>query len=79
MTVKINATALKVFLVQRGMEQKDLAEQSGVSEQTIVRLLKGKAFTSDTLGKLAEALNVNPVDLIQSDGHPDPLVEAQAV
>ena len=78
MTVKINQTALRVFLAQRSMEQKDLAEKSGVSEQTIVRLLKGKPFTSDTLGKLADALGVNPVDLIEAEGYASPLVEAQA-
>ena len=78
MTVKINARVVNVLLAQRDLDQKQLSELSGVSEQTIVRLLKGLPFTSETLGKIAGALDVNPIDLIDAEGYADPLVVASA-
>lgn len=78
MTVKINAKFVKQMLIAKDMDQQMLAQSSGISEQTIVRLLQGKPFTSDTLGKLANALECHPVDLIDGNGFGFPHVDPSA-
>lgn len=74
--VKLNAKFAKTMMAKQGIDQQTLAELSGVSEPTISRLMNGKAFTSDTLGKLARALGCSPVDLIDPSGFVAPHVDA---
>jgi len=74
--VKINAKFIKHMLVTLEMNQKDLASKSAISEQTLTRIMKGKVFSSDTLGKLADALKCNPIDLIDGSEFSDPHVGA---
>lgn len=64
MAVKLNAKFVKQMLIEREMDQKGLAEKSGLSEITISRLMKGSRFNSETLAKIADALGCHPVDLI---------------
>lgn len=77
--VRINAKKVRGFLLDMGWEQKDLARAAGVTEATVSRLLSGGPFTSDTLGKLATALQVNPVDLIDPAGYTAPHMEPPAL
>lgn len=78
-SVTINSVALRVFMARMGINQRELAGLSGISEQTLIRLQDGRPFGSETLGKLADALNVHPADLIDAKGFSSPLVDAQAV
>ncbi|WP_288936052.1 helix-turn-helix domain-containing protein [uncultured Acidaminococcus sp.] len=58
----IQAMALKKF------NQNQLAKRSGVSRNTINGMLKGKKTTNiDTLGKIATALEISPLELIDAD------------
>ena len=70
--VKINAKFVKQILLNKDLDQRELAKLSGISEPTITRLLHGRPFTSDTLGKLAEALECHPIDLIDAMGFDAP-------
>ena len=79
MTVKINRKFVDHMLLERDMSARELAKKADVGEATIYRILNGAAFTSDTLGKIAEALGCNPVDLISSENFASPLVEASAI
>ncbi len=72
MTVKINTKFVKQMLLERELDQQRLAERSELSEITISRLMQGKPFTSETLGKIAKALGCHPVDLIDAKGYSDP-------
>lgn len=67
------------MLLDRELDQRELAKISGISEPTITRLLQGKPFTSDTLGKLAGALECHPVDLIDAKGFASPHVGAPVI
>jgi DNA-binding Xre family transcriptional regulator len=78
-SVKINSRFVKQMLLDKDLDQRKLAEISGVSEPTITRLMHGKPFTSDTLGKLASALECHPIDLIDAKGFSSPHVDAPAV
>lgn len=70
--VKINSRFVKQILLDREWDQRELAKLSGISEPTITRLLHGKPFTSDTLSRLAEALDCHPIDLIDAKGFSSP-------
>ena len=79
MIVKLNAQFVKHLLVDQGISARDLAIAAGIGEATMYRLLNGAAFNSDTLGKLAAALECHPVDLIQAEGYVSPHVDAPTV
>jgi DNA-binding Xre family transcriptional regulator len=70
--LRINARFVKQILLDKDLDQRELAKLSGISEPTITRLLHGRPFTSDTLGKLADALECHPVDLIDAKGFASP-------
>lgn len=54
---------------QKGLTQEQVAERSGLSQQYLSGLENGRRNpTVITLHDLAEALGVNPVDLIAPDG-----------
>lgn len=64
MAVRINRSFVKARLAQKDMTIGELADRVGVSTQTIHNLLNGAAFRTDTLGKLADALDATPSRLI---------------
>jgi len=65
MTKNHLATKLKALRHQKGMSQEVLAEASGLSLRTIQRIENGDTNpTGDSLKRLANALNVNPDELI---------------
>lgn len=60
------ATQIKVELVERDMDQKDLAEAVGVGRPAINRYLKGhQSMPMPTFFKVAEALGLTPQVLMQ--------------
>ncbi len=79
MTVKISKRAIEKYLEDRGWKVTDLAEKSGVGYSTIYRAIRGEVFNSDTLEKMAKALGVNPIDLLEVKGEPAPLMGAPSV
>lgn len=59
------AKRIKELRNRKGMSQEILAEESGLSLRTIQRIENGETEpTGDTLKRLANALNVNPDELI---------------
>ena len=78
MSVKLNAKLIKKMLIDLEMDQKDLAARSGLSAITISRLMQGNPFSSETLGKIAKALECHPIDLIDANGFASPHVDAPA-
>jgi len=78
MAVKINERFVKTLLAEQGETVRDLAKRADMGEATLYRLMAGASFNSDTLDKLAKALDCAPADLISGDGYASPLVVAQA-
>lgn len=76
MNVRINAKFVRMILAERDMTVRDLGKVSEIHEQTIYRLMSGATFNSESLGKLAKALDCNPIDLIEAEGYPAPHVDA---
>jgi transcriptional regulator with XRE-family HTH domain len=57
---------------QRGFSMRKLAELSGCSADGILQIEMGRsACTTRTLGKLAEALSVQPLDILNHDTQTD--------
>ena len=55
---------IKGLLVKKNMTQKQLAEKSGLTKETINRILNGRQeLKPNTLAKIADALNVSTYDL----------------
>lgn len=47
----------------------ELFKTAGSSSVTLQRIHEGKPIQSKTLGKLAKALKVKPIDLLKEDGN----------
>jgi len=77
--VKINKRVVERLMFDKRMKQVDLIEKSGISKPTINRMMNGLPFDSETLGKLAKALDCSPIDLIDPEGFPAPHLATQAV
>lgn len=61
MTIRMNPARLDRELARRGWNATDLAIASGCSAATISAARRGRAVTSATLCKIAEALRKAPV------------------
>lgn len=65
--MRINSNAIKKMMGANLMTQLALAEAAGVSRVTVnSTLLKGSCSTK-TAGKLAKALGVDPVEIIEME------------
>ncbi|GAB4521546.1 MAG: hypothetical protein Kow0047_32480 [Anaerolineae bacterium] len=73
--VRISAKALRLMMSLRGItHQTDLADMAGISYRTLIAQLNNeRGFRSESLERLATALNCNPLDLLEIDGYPPPL------
>jgi transcriptional regulator with XRE-family HTH domain len=60
------STQIKVELVERGMEQKDLADLVGIESATLSRYMTGKrSMPMPTFYKVAEALGLTAKTLME--------------
>lgn len=60
------STQIKVELVERDMDQKDLADKVGINRVTLSHYMTGKrSMPMPTFFKVAEALGVSPQALMQ--------------
>jgi transcriptional regulator with XRE-family HTH domain len=58
---------LREIREKRALSQYELAEQSGVSRQTIIRLENGGESHPRTIRRLAEFFKIEPAELMGSD------------
>lgn len=76
---RVNKRAVRMFMASEGIvTMKDLTARTGLTQLTLRRLLDGKPFASDTIKTLAKGLKCNPLDLLETDGFPDPHLGAPA-
>lgn len=67
--VQINGNKLRQLRESRVLGVRDLAKASGVSHQTIYELEQGRhGAWPQTIHKLANALGVEPGELVKPDG-----------
>ncbi len=60
---------IKIKRLEKGWTQEDLAEKSGVPQSTISQIERGnrKHPTHKNVMKIARALEINPIELIEDD------------
>lgn len=67
--MKIDKMKMDVAMANKGYSAKELSERCGVSQITIARLKKGvQGARTQTIGKIAKALNVPVESLIDMKG-----------
>jgi transcriptional regulator with XRE-family HTH domain len=66
--MEVNVQRLRQLRRQKVLSMRELEEMSGVSYNTIWRLETGKTGAQPrTIRKIAEALGVDPVELVQGE------------
>lgn len=64
--LRINKTEFKRRLMLKGVSAKELAKIAGLHEATISRAINGRRKPDpETIGKIARALDCNPVDILE--------------
>lgn len=60
-------TYKKLFhlLIDRNIKKGELQEMAGITASIMARLAKDETVKSDTLGKICEALNCQPGDIME--------------
>ena len=54
------ACQIKQEREKRGLSQRDIAQKTGLTQTTILRIEKGKNFSLETLMKVAQSMDLNP-------------------
>ena len=55
----VNVNLFKAYMVKAGYTQKKLAQELGISEQTLTRRLKKRAFGTDEAAKIVQLLSID--------------------
>jgi transcriptional regulator with XRE-family HTH domain len=68
--MEVDGMKLRQLRRERAWSQRDLARESGVSQDTITRLETGQREAQPrTVRRLADALNVEPRELMKGQDH----------
>ena len=79
METRISKKKIRMWMAIRGFEKvEDLASKAEISPNTIYTSWDTNKFQGQTLDKMASTLNVNPIDLLDTEGYPDPHLGAPA-
>lgn len=65
--MRLKKNMLKHIMVDRDLKLRQLQEISGVSKQTLSAVSNGKSCSYETAVKLAKALNLDVMELIESE------------
>lgn len=80
MRTVVSKRKLKRWMAIRDFERfEDLAVAAKISPTTIYRIVETNKFNGKTLDAIAQALGVNPMDLLEAEGYPLPHMDAPAL
>lgn len=65
--MQLNRSKIDVLMARKQMTNDDLAEEYGASRSRIQIILNSANVTPRTVGRLAEALGVDPEDIIAKE------------
>jgi transcriptional regulator with XRE-family HTH domain len=65
--MKVSRKKIQLIMANLKLNQKGLAKLTGIPASTISYILRIESTTPATLGKLAEALNVEPAELLREE------------
>jgi len=65
--VRVNNITMRVEMARNRLTNDKLKEATGISKATISAVRNGKTCSYDTASKLAKALNIDIMELIESE------------
>jgi DNA-binding Xre family transcriptional regulator len=61
--MEINVNQIYIWMARRNMNQSDIARKSGLTKQAVSTIFSRKTCSPRNLGKIANALNVDPGEI----------------
>lgn len=65
--MKANKKALQLAMARACAGRKEISERAGMSEMTVKNVLDGRSVRPATLGKVARALGVDPLEIMEQE------------
>lgn len=65
--MKANRKALKLAMARACMNTADIVKKSNMPEPSVKNVISGRSVKPATLGKVAKALGVDPVEIIETE------------
>ena len=65
--MKANKKALLLAMARACVGRKEISEKAGMPEMTVKNVLDGRSVRPATLGKVARALGVDPLEIMQQE------------
>lgn len=61
----VSYNKLWYILIDRGMKKKDLKEAAGLTSHAMMKLRKNENITTETIGKICQALGCEMTDIME--------------
>lgn len=65
--MKANKKALLLAMARACVGRKEISEKAGMPEMTVKNVLDGRSVRPATLGKVARALGVDPLEIMEKE------------
>ena len=65
--MKLDTTKIKILQANHGYTQIDLAKMTGISRQGLNAILQRGTCTPHNLKRIADALGVQPIEIVKED------------
>ena len=65
--MKVNRKKLELAMARACMESRDLPVAAGIPRGTVQNVIVGKSVRPATLGRIAKALGVDPVEILKEE------------
>jgi DNA-binding Xre family transcriptional regulator len=71
--LRLDGRRLKVLMAMNGIDTlPQLAEQANMHYNSVYKMVNTGRFSIDSIESLANVLGCNPIDLVTTEGYPDP-------
>lgn len=65
--MKVNKEALYLAMARACLNRRELAEKAGIPESTLQGVINRRGVRPATLGKVARALGIDPLEIIEQE------------
>lgn len=71
--IRLDERRVKVLMAMNGIDSlPELAEKLNMHYNSVYKMVNTGRFSIDSIEALADVLKCNPIDLITTEGYPDP-------
>lgn len=68
-TLRLDKRKTQIAMINADVTVPQIADQMGVTRQTVYNIISGRNTTLDTVSKIAAALGVDPVSILTVEAH----------